>query len=395
MNTPTNPPKKTQPQILIKLAGMACLAAVAASVFTGCRSAYRVVPVANYSSTRPDIFRYPHEYFINNSVARTKDVFMDNVPYHINPMIYRDNSFGTNSLYLIASSEGRSLYLPKVTVVTTSKHHKESAVTNYSSTLRLVSAEDARLARNRLQNTLLAIAYENGGQHSAGIKATENFANLLLGGTTIGLSAGATVAAETTAKALTAAAAGTAGARSLFNEETFRNNLAETMFQSMNSARELYRATNILVMQLKPVSEYDVAAAIHDAEVYNEMASFYYQLSIVIKDTGEATKVRNDSVQAALDAVKNSSSPSQIAKFIQSSDYNVVLTNYNNAKSKSLTKQVTLKDGTTLDTSKKGSDYAQALAKESNHSLEEIMTLPNLFSEFQLLANKIISATTP
>jgi len=395
MNKPTNPPKKTQPQILIKLAGMACLAAVAASVFTGCRSAYRVVPVANYSSTRPDIFRYPHEYFINNSVARTKDVFMDNVPYHINPMIYRDNSFGTNSLYLIASSEGRSLYLPKVTVVTKSKHHKESAVTNYSSTLRLVSAEDARLARNRLQNTLLAIAYENGGQHSAGIKATENFANLLLGGTTIGLSAGATVAAETTAKALTAAAAGTAGARSLFNEETFRNNLAETMFQSMNSARELYRATNILVMQLKPVSEYDVAAAIHDAEVYNEMASFYYQLSIVIKDTGEATKVRNDSVQAALDGLKNTFTQSQIDAYKNGTDYKTTKAKYDAAASRKLTNDVAINGKTLVKVTTLGCDYATELAKASGHSLDDIWNLPNLYSTLVSITTKIDVATTP
>jgi len=280
-----NQPSEFKKSNLLKFALLACTAVIVGGAVTGCRSAYRVDPVLDVSVPRSDIFEYRHWY----SASHVKDIFLDKKPYHINPFTYCDQTFGTIPLYRVASSVGMSV----------SYTNADGTYTNV-----LVSTNMAQAARNRLQNTLIALAYENSSQHAAGIKSTENIVNLLMGGATIGLSSGASVAAGATSQALAAAAAGTAGARSLFNEETFRNNLAETMFQAMDSARELYRTTNILVLQKMPVSVYDVSAAIHDAEVYNEMASFYFQLAIVMKDVGKETKARNDSVQAALDAFK-------------------------------------------------------------------------------------------
>jgi len=156
--------------------------------------------------------------------------------------------------------------------------------------------QKARLARNLLQNTIIGLAYENSGQHAAGIKASENGANLLLGGATIGLSGGASVAAGATARALAAAATGTAGGRALFNDETFRNNLAEAMFKAMDTERENYLVTWILPNQTNSVLDYDVARAIRDAQVYNEKASFYYQLSIVLQDIAARTETRRTNI---------------------------------------------------------------------------------------------------
>lgn len=258
-----------------------CLAVAVVGVITGCRSVYRVDPVMDVGVNRPDIFTHRHWY--NLSVE--KDIFLDKTPYHMNPMTYTDGTFHSIPLYQVASSADL-----KIQFKTKAGKFEDMAV----------STNDAMQARNRLQNTMIALAYENSSQHAAGIKSTENIANLALGGAVIGLSGGASVAAATTAKALAAAAAGTAGARALFNEETFRNNLAETMFQAMDSERELYRTTNILVNQTFSTAKYDVAMAIHDAEVYNEMASFYYQLSIVLKDVQKATDARTKSVNEAV-----------------------------------------------------------------------------------------------
>jgi hypothetical protein len=250
---------------------LAFLAVAVVATVTGCRSIYRADPVVDERRNRTDIFTEPVCSF-----ARFKNWIIDNHPLYINPTRYCLPG-ETNSLFSQASYRGTD--------------------TNELS--------KARQARNLLQNLIIGLAYENSGQHAAGIKATENGANLLLGGATIGLSGGASVAAAATAKALAAAATGTAGGRALFNDETFRDNLAEAMFKAMDTDREKFLVEVILPNQTNSVLDYDVARAISDAQVYNEKASFYYELSTVLQDIGKATDARKAKIDAAYTNLMN------------------------------------------------------------------------------------------
>jgi hypothetical protein len=144
------------------------------------------------------------------------------------------------------------------------------------------TADQRKYYRNELQNALFQVIHENTEQHLSEFKATENDANLLLGAATIGLSGGASVAAGATAKALAAATTGTAGARSLVNEQVFRNTFSESIIALIDKDQSDF--LDILRQrQTNSIFDYTVEAAIMDAKEYEIRGSTYHGLALLQK----------------------------------------------------------------------------------------------------------------
>ncbi len=149
----------------------------------------------------------------------------------------------------------------------------------YSQALEL--KESGRLARNRLQAAILGVSDRVTSAHLSAIKSTDNFFNLIFGAATSALSGGAAVAAETTARGLSAAATGTNAARSLVNEQVYRNALTESLTRAIGEDRRKFRLTVIDQKTKLPVTDYSVDDAIRDAVDYHERGSFYNGLSLI------------------------------------------------------------------------------------------------------------------
>lgn len=159
--------------------------------------------------------------------------------------------------------------------------------------------EARRQARNQLQNAILVLSDNATARHLAGLKATENFSNLVLGGAAIGLSSGATVAAVSAAKALSAASAGAGGFRGLVNEQLYRDALGETIVRSIETDRAQFLANIIVPNQKRPVAEYDVAAALREANEYHHRGSFYHGLALVRESAEKANAEAKDDANKA------------------------------------------------------------------------------------------------
>ena len=140
---------------------------------------------------------------------------------------------------------------------------------------------DRKYYRDELQNALLQTIKESTEQHLSELKSTENNGNLLLGAATIGLAGGASVASSATAKALAAAASGTAGARSLFNDQVYRNTFVESTIALIEDDQAKFLASLRTNQQTQSIHEYTVEAAIMDAKEYEARGSFYHGLALL------------------------------------------------------------------------------------------------------------------
>lgn len=158
---------------------------------------------------------------------------------------------------------------------------------------------DRKEARNRLQNAILGLSDRVTARHMSALKSTENGINGLLGAATIGLSGGASVAAPHSAKALSAAATGTAGGRELFNDQVLRNALGESIIGAIEADREKFRSQTILVNQRKGIEDYDVEAAIRDANEYHFRGSLYHGMALVRESAEKANAAKLDDAKAA------------------------------------------------------------------------------------------------
>ena len=116
---------------------------------------------------------------------------------------------------------------------------------------------------------------------------------------TLGLTGGASVAAPLTAKALSASATGTGGARSLFNEQTFRNALVESLAQAVETDRDEFLETVIRPRQLLGIDKYDIEAAIFDARNYHERGSFYHGLALIREAVEKESTKRKTNIMSA------------------------------------------------------------------------------------------------
>lgn len=145
--------------------------------------------------------------------------------------------------------------------------------------------------RNQLQDAILTVIKEATERHLAQIKSVENNGNLLLGAATLGLSGGASVASGTAAQALAASAAGTAGARSLFNEQVFRQTFLESIVRLIKRSQEDY--LNIIrERQINDIVHYTVEAAIRDAKEYESRGSFYHGL-VLLQEASFQASIQN------------------------------------------------------------------------------------------------------
>ena len=152
-----------------------------------------------------------------------------------------------------------------------------------SSNLTGLSDDDRRYCRNDLQNAMFRVIREATSQHLALLKANDNRLNLLFGAATMGLAGGASVAGGATAKALAASAAGTAGARSLVNEQLYRNTFVEAIIALIQKDQAEFAEMIRTNRQTNSIYNYTVEAAISDAKEYETRGSFYNGLALLQK----------------------------------------------------------------------------------------------------------------
>lgn len=164
----------------------------------------------------------------------------------------------------------------------------------------------AKAMRNQLQNAIIRVSIGAVSRHLASIKSSEDETHLLLGGATLGLTGGASVAAPTASKAMAAAATGTGGFRELFTEQVFRKTLGTTIIKAIEADRAKYYSEIIIPNQKKPIADYDVEAAIKDAMEFHSRGSFYHGLALVASDAEKATSERKDKAE---EAEKNNANP--------------------------------------------------------------------------------------
>lgn len=173
---------------------------------------------------------------------------------------------------------------------TTSAHNNQQYMEVYapyywkaseSTNLTGLTDDDRKYYRNELQNAILRAAKESSEDHLSELKGTENSVNGILGAATIGLSGGAAVASRVAAKALAVAAAGTAGARSLFNDQVYRNTFVESTIALIENDQATFLNTIKTVYQTNDIYHYTVEGAILDAKEYEMRGSFYHGLALL------------------------------------------------------------------------------------------------------------------
>ncbi|HWD19447.1 MAG TPA: hypothetical protein VHB20_09210 [Verrucomicrobiae bacterium] len=157
---------------------------------------------------------------------------------------------------------------------------KDGADSYYKLAMTSATEDDRQRYRNALQDAILDVVTEATAQHLAELKGTENAVNLFLGAATLGLSGGAAVVGGTAARALAASAAGTAGARSLVNEQVYRNTFVESVTALIQRDQADFKR-EILRRQTTNSTLYPVDAAIMDAKEYETRGGFYNGLSLL------------------------------------------------------------------------------------------------------------------
>jgi hypothetical protein len=237
-----------------------------AILLAGCGTTYRTETIINTSKPYAEIWTKrrvtinycDHNFYIN--------------PYTYNPAAKR-------------KKDGKSIHDPSDSLfVLATSSSSESA---------------ARDARNRIQDAIISVSTDETQQHLANLKATENNINTLFGAAAIGLSGGATVAAATTARALSAAATGAGGFRALYNEQTYRNALVDSLIRAIETDRADFLANVIRPRQTNSVHDYTVESAIMDAKEFHKRGSFYYGLTLIRQDVERANASRTQSVSNA------------------------------------------------------------------------------------------------
>lgn len=274
------------------------LSFVVGSMLAGCGNWHRVDPIISVEDSKNNIFPDTD----CDATKKWTNIFKPwklfsrctwgNAPLQINPYTYQgyyDKAIGKATLDEIT--------------------HRATTPTE----------EERRSARNELQAAIMNVSDMVVSQHMADLKATEVDVNLLFGLATSGLTGGAAVAGATGAKVLSAAATGTNAARSLFNEQTYRNALVESLI-SLISAHRTELRSKVESKWQSSITEYPVERAIGDAIEYHEKGSFYEGLALVREATDKAAKDKTDSIEA-----KNASIESKIAKAVQHKTANEVI----------------------------------------------------------------------
>jgi hypothetical protein len=232
--------------------------------FAGCASYYKVGDIESRKKDSPDTFRVWRP-----ALWRKMEV--------LNPKTYKLNTSDPTALYTLATG-----YI--------SQPPLENAIdTNSPALLR------AKIARNELQEIMIGLSDREVARHLSEVTGTQITVNMVLGAAALGTSGAGALATTSMAKVFSGMASGFTGAKSLFNEEVYRNALVQTIVSSVISKRNEIR-TEIQASQDKSILEYSMDHAINDVRRLNETGSFYYGITL-IKEAAEATNaVRNATV---------------------------------------------------------------------------------------------------
>ena len=251
---------------ICKLVGV-LLAAAFLSV--GCQSDYRTINVIKTDNSNVRTWQEGSSTLtiLSGRDADAKDTFIN--PYAFNPNDFRvQGTWITN----VAFNKLKTNYPNNA-----SFYFLASSPTSVTG----LSVEDRRYYRNDLQNAIFAVVKEATAEHLSALKAGDSRANLILGDAALALAGGASVAGGALAQAFAASAAGTLGAKSLFNEEVYRNTFVESIIALIQKDQTDFQEKIRVNWQSKSIYDYTVEAAIADAKEYETHGSLYHGLALL------------------------------------------------------------------------------------------------------------------
>lgn len=179
-----------------------------------------------------------------------------------------------------------------------------SSNTLYSQAIKLDDAENARIARNRLQTTIMTLSDKAVATHLSRVTGVEIDSNILMGGAALAAAGEAALGPPATAKTFAQVAAGLIGFRGIFNDQVYKNTLVQSLVGSIISDRNKCRA-QIQASQSLSITNYPADQAIADASDFHSRGSFYYGLTL-IRDAAEAANItRNQAATNAYSTVMN------------------------------------------------------------------------------------------
>jgi len=177
-----------------------------------------------------------------------------------------------------------------------------STTTLYAQAIKLDDAENARIARNRLQTTIMTLSDKAVATHLSRVTGVEIDANIVMGGAALAAAGEAALGPSATAKTFAEVAAGLIGFRGIFNDQVYKSALVQSLVGSIISDRNKRRA-EILASQTLSITNYPADQAIADASEFHSRGSFYYGLTL-IRDAAEAANIaRNQAVTNAFSTV--------------------------------------------------------------------------------------------
>lgn len=254
------------------------LALISLLLLVGCGTDYRVRSVINTEKPFANSWTENLPWCSTKRFAAPEAKLLFINPYTFNPAALNATDYEKKKrtvTYLTPKvvRQFPSDYLPVLLPTNSPSYYQMANNTN-------TPMPDRKYYRDELQNAILRIVKESTAQHLSDLKSVENNGNLLLGAATLGLAGGASVASGTAAQALAASAAGTAGARSLFNEQVYRQTFVESIIALIEKDQAEYLSV-IHTRQTNSIIDYTVEAAILDTKEYEMRGSFYHGLALL------------------------------------------------------------------------------------------------------------------
>jgi hypothetical protein len=145
----------------------------------------------------------------------------------------------------------------------------------------LTAARNSQADRNALIAKMVLVSDDGCLRHKSEIEAMANSVNLTFGALTTLFAGTATViGAESTAKALSAAAAASNASRSLVNEEVYKKAFSTSILRAIDTERDALRSTLVAGMSLG-IDKYAIDIALLDVSRYHASCSFIAGISTI------------------------------------------------------------------------------------------------------------------
>lgn len=163
-----------------------------------------------------------------------------------------------------------------------------------------ISKEHKRVARNLLQNRIIAKSNLVVSEHLSKISSSQDIVNLALGlGALTFDGLGASLTGGSTSQIMSVVSGGLTASKTLISEEVFQEMFAPLIIEAIILNRKS-QLLEIIEKQSRDITAYDVEAAILDAVEYHEMGGFYYGMTLVQKHAAERQQAISADIEGKL-----------------------------------------------------------------------------------------------